>query len=181
MDFRKDVLVRSTATVSRNKWKYDADVLYELDAELPLVPVLPAELNQVILNLIVNAADAIREKHAKDETHRGEIVLRTYQDGLFAVIEVADNGAGIPREARQRVFDAFFTTKEVGKGTGQGLAISHDIIVNKHRGDIDVQTETGEGTKFCVRLPLQGAQISSTDQQEEPVESNADNPETVPV
>ena len=146
-------LIRSTATVCRNRWKYVADLELTLDENLPAVFCYASEFNQVILNLVVNAADAIAER-VGESGNKGRIDVRTYRDGVHAVIEVEDNGGGIPENIRGKVFDPFFTTKGVGKGTGQGLAISHDIIVNKHSGTIELETEAGKGTRFKVRLPI---------------------------
>ncbi|CAE7260830.1 unnamed protein product, partial [Symbiodinium sp. CCMP2456] len=145
--------IRNAATIARNRWKYVAEVEFDLDEALPHVPVLPAELNQVFLNLIVNAADAIAEKNGENGP-LGVITLRTRYESESVRIEIADNGPGVPEAIRERIFDPFFTTKDVGKGTGQGLAISYDAVVNKHHGTIDFVSTVGEGTTFVVCLPL---------------------------
>lgn len=147
-------LVRNTVTISRNRWKYVAKVELELDENLPSIPLLPAEMNQVLLNLVVNAADALREKYGDLERPAGVITIRTFCDAENANVEIEDNGDGIPEEIRCRVFDPFFTTKEVGQGTGQGLAISHDIVTNKHRGQLDFVSNLGQGTVFSLKLPI---------------------------
>lgn len=149
-------LIRSTVTISRNRWKYIAQLELDLDETLPQVPVLPAELNQVILNLVVNAADALREKFGDLDHPAGLITIRTFCSGEDVCIELEDNGPGIPDEIRNRIFDPFFTTKEVGLGTGQGLAISHDIITNKHGGRLDFVSTMGVGTTFSMKLPIAG-------------------------
>ena len=146
--------IDSTLTVARNEWKYAADVTTDFDPNLPLVPCLPGDFSQVILNLIVNAAHAIADV-VKDSGDKGLIVLSTRREGDWAEIRVRDTGTGIPSAARSRIFDPFFTTKEVGRGTGQGLSIAHSIIVEKHGGEISFDTETGKGTTFLLRLPLQ--------------------------
>jgi PAS domain S-box-containing protein len=146
--------IESTATVSRNEWKYDCDLSLELDPALPDVPCFEAELNQVVLNLIVNAVDAIRDVKATKAEFQGAIKIRTGVEDGYAIISIADNGTGIPGVIREKIFDPFFTTKEVGKGTGQGLAISHSIIVDKHGGSLDFESETGKGTVFIIKLPL---------------------------
>lgn len=151
--------IENTATVSRNEWKYVADLRLDLDPALPAVPCLLGEFNQALLNLITNAAHAIRD--AGKGEHKGEIVIRTRRDGNLAVISVADTGHGIPAAIRDRIFDPFFTTKEVGKGTGQGLAIVRSVIVDKLRGDIDFESEVGRGTTFHLRLPLHAAADSA--------------------
>lgn len=146
-------VIRNAATIARNRWKYVAEVEFDLDDSLPHVPVLPAELNQVFLNLIVNAADAIAEKYGENGP-LGRITLSTRYEGDTVRIEVADSGPGVPEAIRERIFDPFFTTKDVGKGTGQGLAITYDVVVNKHRGTIDLLSTEGEGATFVVCLPM---------------------------
>jgi len=143
----------STILVCRNEWKYVADLKSEFDPELPLVPCVAGEINQVFLNLIVNAAHAIGDS-VRDNGQKGAITVSTRRSGDWAEIRVRDTGTGIPEEIRPRIFDPFFTTKEVGKGTGQGLAIAHSVVVQKHQGAIDFESCVGAGTTFLVRLPL---------------------------
>ena len=112
------------------------------------------ELNQVFLNLIVNAAHAIQES-GKDVTD-GRITITSAVSGDSAVITIGDNGCGIPQENIDKVFDPFFTTKEVGRGTGQGLAIARTIVIEKHGGSIDLHSEVGSGTRFMIKLPIRG-------------------------
>ncbi len=142
----------TTLTVARNEYKYVADVETDL-GELPLVPCLVGELNQVFLNLIVNAAHAIEAALAGTQG-RGTIRVSTRREDDAVVIAVSDTGTGIPEEIRGRVFEPFFTTKEVGKGTGQGLAIARSVVVDKHGGKLTFETVPGRGTTFFVRLPL---------------------------
>ena len=146
--------MRSTVTVSRNEWKYVADLTTDLDETLPLVTCMIGEINQVVLNLIVNAAHAIAEVQKDRPGQKGSILLTTRYAPPWAEIRVADSGAGIPPEVQAKIFDPFFTTKEVGKGTGQGLTISRGIVVDKHGGQLFFETEPGKGTTFVVRLPL---------------------------
>ena len=145
--------VSSTATIARNRWKYVAELELDLDPDLPTLNCVPADINQVLLNLIVNAADAIAEKVGEDGAEKGQITVRTGTDGENIVVEVEDTGCGIPDDIRNRIFDPFFTTKDVGKGTGQGLAICYNVVVNKHQGTIDVLSTPGIGTTFRVLLP----------------------------
>ena len=145
--------IETTIIVTKNAWKYVADVQTELSPDLPPVPCLPDAINQVILNLIVNAAQAIGEKPGEESGEKGTITITTRDAGAQVEIRVKDTGPGIPEEIRDRIFNPFFTTKEVGKGTGQGLAIAHDTVVNKHGGMLTFETETGKGTTFIVRLP----------------------------
>ena len=144
--------VTSTVTVARNEWKYVADVATCLDETLPRVVCYPGDVNQVILNLVVNAAHAIKEK-AKDG-EKGKITVCTRVRDEFAEISVTDTGTGIPEAIRTRIFDPFFTTKEVGKGTGQGLSLAHAVVVKKHGGRIWFETEMGRGTTFFINLPI---------------------------
>jgi PAS domain S-box-containing protein len=146
--------IESTITVARNEWKYVAEMETDFDASLPLVPCLPGELNQVILNLIINAAHAIADVMAENSTKKGLIKVSTRHKEHWAEIQISDTGPGIPEKIRHRIFDPFFTTKEVGKGTGQGLAISHTVIVEKHGGTLNLETEEGKGTTFIIYLPL---------------------------
>jgi signal transduction histidine kinase len=146
--------IQSTVTVCRARWKYVADVEMELEEQLPDVPCIVAEFNQVVLNLIVNAVDAIAERNKLAADKKGRIRVRTRVNGDHAEVSVTDDGCGMPESIQQRIFDPFFTTKEVGKGTGQGLSICRDVIVNKHGGSIGVRSAPGVGTTFLIRLPL---------------------------
>ena len=144
--------IGTALTVSRNQWKHVAEVTTDLSPTLPLVLCRAGEINQVLLNLIVNAAHAIEARGAD----MGRISLSTAQRDDAVEIRIADTGTGIPPSLVERIFDPFFTTKAPGKGTGQGLAICHTIVVQKHRGSIRVETIPGEGTTFIIRLPLKG-------------------------
>jgi len=146
--------IESTVTVSRNEWKYYAEMKLNLDPSLPMVPCHPGELNQAILNIVVNAAHAIREKKDKDEGASGIIAISTSKLASKVKIVISDTGIGIPSKILSSIFDPFFTTKEVGQGTGQGLAITYSVIVDKHGGTIDVESQLGEGTTFTITLPL---------------------------
>ena len=146
--------LESTLTVSRNEWKYVADVVTQFDPELPPVTCLPADLNQVFLNLIINAAHAIEAKAGGREGPKGTITVTTRHDGPWAEIEIRDTGTGIPRAIWGKIFDPFFTTKKVGRGTGQGLAIARAIVVERHGGTLTFDTKEGVGTAFVVRIPI---------------------------
>jgi PAS domain S-box-containing protein len=146
--------ISTTVEVARNEWKYVAEVELDLDPHLPFVSCLLGEFNQVLLNLVINAAHAISDATAKGSTGKGTITVSTRTSGNWAEVRVRDTGTGIPEAIRSQIFDPFFTTKEVGKGTGQGLAIAHAVIVEKHKGTIDIETEVGKGTTFIIRLPL---------------------------
>jgi signal transduction histidine kinase len=145
--------IESTLTVCRNEWKYVADLKTDFDPELPPVACLPGEFNQVVLNIVINAAHAIADK--TQGKGKGVIAVSTRRQGDKVEIRISDTGTGIPESARGRIFDPFFTTKEVGKGTGQGLAIARSVIVDKHQGEITFETEMGKGTTFILRLPQQ--------------------------
>jgi signal transduction histidine kinase len=152
--------IANTITVARNEWKYVAEVVADYDPALPLVPCLPGEFNQAILNLIVNAAHAIADQVDRGASAKGTITITTRGGGDHVEIRVRDTGTGIPVDIRGKVFDPFFTTKALGKGTGQGLAITHAVVVKKHGGTITFETEVGNGTTFILRLPLGLGQCS---------------------
>ena len=145
--------IESTLAVSKNEWKYIAEVVKDFDPDLPPVPCLLNDFNQVILNTVVNAAHAI-EDVVKNSGEKGTITISTRKDGDWAEIRITDTGPGIPEDIRSKIFDPFFTTKKVGKGTGQGLAIIHSVVVNKHNGTVDLETESGKGTTFIFRFPI---------------------------
>lgn len=159
--------VNSTLTVARNEYKYHADVVTDL-GELPPVECFASEINQVILNMIVNAAHAIA-----DTQQRGTITIRSraIEEGRVE-IAISDTGTGIPPEIQGRIFDPFFTTKEVGKGTGQGLNIAHQVIVRKHGGELTFDTTPGQGTTFYIRLPIRAARPEASDGVDEENETH---------
>jgi signal transduction histidine kinase/two-component SAPR family response regulator len=144
--------IRSTLVIANNEYKYVAELDAQF-ADLPPVPCYLGEVNQVVLNLLVNASHAISDV-VKDTGRRGKITVRTRLDGNEVEISIGDTGTGIPEAARDKIFDPFFTTKAVGKGTGQGLAIAHSVIVNQHGGTLRFETECGKGTTFFIRLPI---------------------------
>ncbi|MBE2216257.1 MAG: PAS domain-containing protein [Opitutaceae bacterium] len=150
--------IEVAVNVTRHEWKYVADIQTDLAPDLPQVPCILDEFNQVLLNLIVNAAHAIGDV-VGDSGVKGRITLRTHMVGDFVRIDVQDTGTGIPPEAQPRIFQPFFTTKAMGKGTGQGLAMVQTIVVKKHQGRVSFTTEPGAGTTFHVDLPLVPAQI----------------------
>ena len=144
--------IRSTLVVAHNEYKYVAQIDAQL-GDLPLVPCHLGEINQVILNLLVNASHAIADV-VKDTGNLGKLTVRSGVDGEHVEISISDTGMGIPEAVRAKIFDPFFTTKEVGKGTGQGLAIARSVIVNKHGGTLRFETECNKGTTFFIRLPI---------------------------
>ena len=151
--------IETTVTISRNEWKYYADLEMDLDSTIPAVYCQIDEINQVILNIIVNAAQAIQEKVTKDTEQKGKISIKTVQQGDFVMISIADTGAGIPETITDRIFDPFFTTKGVGKGTGQGLSIAYRIIMKEHHGKIYVDSNVGKGTTFTIELPIEPYEV----------------------
>ncbi|OGV52732.1 MAG: hypothetical protein A2017_14935 [Lentisphaerae bacterium GWF2_44_16] len=147
--------ITNTVTVARNEWKYVADIKLELAPDMHPVPCYEGEFKQVVLNILVNASHAIGDALKKENsTQKGTITVKTANDGEWASISISDTGTGIPEGAKGKVFDPFFTTKETSKGTGQGLAISYDVIVNKHKGKLYFETEINKGTTFFIRLPM---------------------------
>lgn len=145
-------IIENTITVSRNTWKYDAEMVTHLCPHLPPVPCYISEVQQALLNLVVNAAHAIADRRPAGGP--GTITIRTSADEEWARIDVEDTGVGIPDELRDRIFEPFFTTKEVGRGTGQGLALARDVIANRHHGELFFHSVPGQGTTFTIRLPL---------------------------
>lgn len=154
-------VLESTITVARNEWKYVADVTTNFDEDLPEVQAFPSELNQAFLNIVVNAAHAIGERVENGDFEKGTIEVSTRRCLEFAVVEIKDNGGGIPSELQTRVFEPFFTTKEVGKGTGQGLSIVHSVVVGKHGGAISLNVDEGEGSSFVIQLPYEQGESST--------------------
>jgi len=146
--------IKNTVTVSRTEWKYVAEMETDLDTSLPLVLCLPGELNQVFLNIIINAAQAIGNAEGDGPERKGVIRVSTSKEGGYVEIRISDTGPGVPEEIQKKIFDPFFTTKDVGKGTGQGLAISRSVIMEKHGGDLSFKTEEGKGTTFIIKLPI---------------------------
>ena len=144
--------IRATSVVATNEWKYYAELELKFDETLPMVPCNIGEINQVVLNLIVNGAHAIRDRF--QESQKGELVVTTkyYAEQGCVVISISDNGGGIPEKVQNRIFEPFFTTKDVGVGTGQGLAIAHNVIVKSHGGQIWFDSKQGIGTTFFVKL-----------------------------
>ncbi len=148
-------IIDTTVTVARNEWKYVAEVELDLDQQLPNIPLLVDEMGQVILNMLVNAAHAIGNKLGENpEGEKGIIAVVTRKTDDWVELRIHDTGIGIPERIKSRIFDPFYTTKEVGKGTGQGLTIAHDVV-DKHDGVIKVESELGEGTTFIIQLPIE--------------------------
>lgn len=160
--------LESTVLVSTNEWKYVATLRTDYDDALPHVVCLPGELNQVFLNLIVNAAHAIADVVDENSGERGEITVTTRAlDPDWVEVRISDTGGGIPASIENRVFEPFFTTKEVGQGTGQGLAIAHNVIVQRHGGKIGFESRPGKGTEFFVRLPVRPEVLEEAETRDE--------------
>ena len=146
--------IESTITISKHTWKYHSDMEVDLDPNLKDVMCHPGPFNEVILNIIVNAADAIREKVENNASiEKGKITIQTLDKEDFAEIRISDTGGGIPQSIQEKIFDPFFTTKAIGKGTGQGLALSYSIIKERHNGELHFETVPGESTTFIIQLP----------------------------
>ncbi len=148
VDYDMNKGIKDTITIANNEIKYHAKVLEKL-GDIPIIKAYSGEINQVILNLIVNAAHAIKSKG-----NQGTITVHTYSDKDYVYCEISDDGIGIPETITKKIFEPFFTTKPVGSGTGLGLSISYDIIVNKHHGQIMVDSTLGEGTSFILKIPM---------------------------
>jgi len=143
--------IRTTLIVARNEIKYYAEIEEDLAEDLPAIEAKGGEINQVLLNIIVNAAQAIQ---AKNLDAPGIINVKTWDDGKDVYCQVADNGIGMSNEVKQHIIEPFFTTKAIGQGTGLGLSISHEIITNHHRGEIAVASAPNQGSTFTIRLPI---------------------------
>jgi signal transduction histidine kinase len=148
-------LVDNAIVISRNTWKYVAELEFVPGQDLPPVPLATGDFNQALLNIIVNAAQAIEDRQRRQVGPEGGIIrITTGRDGDHAVLRIADNGCGMPAEVRERIYDPFYTTKEVGRGSGQGLTITRSVIVDRHKGSITCESEPGRGTEFTIRIPL---------------------------
>jgi len=145
--------IETAITLARSEWKYVATVETHLDPRLPQVVCLADEIQQVMLNLIVNAAQAIATN--------GTIRISTATVGPNVEIRVSDTGCGIPDSHRAKIFELFFTTKDIGKGTGQGLAIAYSVITQQHNGSIRFESEAGKGTTFVIQLPIDGHGVAA--------------------
>lgn len=156
-------LIGSTVEVCRNQWKYIARLEMAVQPDLPLVPCLSAELKQVLLNLVVNAADAIAERYGSNCDKIGLINVTARRVDDLLEIRVSDDGAGIAPQHRRRMFEQFFTTKPPGKGTGQGLPLCRDVVVSKHGGRITFESTEGVGTTFIVTIPLSDPDLPHAD------------------
>ncbi len=154
--------LEATINVARNEWKYVADVETDFDPRMPPVSCLAGEINQVFLNLLINASHAIGDVCEDGKNGKGIISITTSRNNGWAMVTIADTGPGIPEEIQQRIYDPFFTTKSVGKGTGQGLAIAHRVINERHQGSISFETGEGQGTTFIVKLPLNTPENNET-------------------
>ena len=149
-------LIETTVTVARNEWKYVADLELDLADNLPTILGLEGEINQVLLNILVNAAQAIGQQgdETSSKNEKGLIRISSRLADDMVEVRIADTGCGMPADVKKRIFEPFFTTKAVGKGTGQGLAIAYDVIVHKHGGRLEVESVEGEGTTFVISIPL---------------------------
>ncbi|MEA4906442.1 MAG: ATP-binding protein, partial [Anaerolineaceae bacterium] len=147
--------IESTITITRNEWKYNADIETHLEAGLPMVTCEADSIQQALLNIMINASQAIQTAIEQGIRTRGKISVCSYSDASCVYISIQDSGIGIPKKIIHRIFDPFFTTKGECKGTGQGLSIVHNIIVNRHQGRILVDSTPNEGSTFIIQLPIQ--------------------------
>ncbi|EFL52807.1 PAS/PAC sensor signal transduction histidine kinase [Solidesulfovibrio fructosivorans JJ]] len=152
--FDINAAVRDIVTITRNAWKHVAEVELKLADGLPLVYGQPHEVSQVLLNVVINAAQAVEERVGREPWRHGRIAIATSLEPQGVTVAVADNGAGIDPADEGRIFDPFFTSKPAGKGTGQGLAISQ-AIMSRHGGGIEVANRPGEGVTFFLRFPAE--------------------------
>ncbi|MCK5566164.1 MAG: PAS domain-containing protein [Planctomycetes bacterium] len=157
--------IENSIVISHNELKYVADVEKELDASIPSVCCCVDDINQVLLNLLINSAHSIEGKLASSDAKRGLVTVKSWAEGADVLISVTDTGSGIEQKLQERIFDPFFTTKEAGKGTGQGLAFVRSVIVEKHGGKVELQSEKGVGTTFTIRLPIEQESGDDREQQ----------------
>jgi len=155
----------STIAVATNEWKYVANINLDFDETNPVVRALPVELNQVFLNIILNAAHAVGEVTEGGENGKGEITVATKLLDDAVRVSISDSGTGIPEDIKARIFDPFFTTKEVGKGTGQGLSIAHSVVVNQHLGRLVCDSVLGVGTTFTIEIPLETSETAHAESE----------------
>ncbi len=146
-------IIEDIINISRNEWKYVAEVETNLDSAMPEIDCFPSELNQVFLNIVVNAAHAVSMAKDEQEDKKGKIIISTRTVENYVEVLIQDNGPGIPENIQSKIFDPFFTTKKIGEGTGQGLAIAHSIVVKHHNGSIFCKSEEGIGTTFIISIP----------------------------
>lgn len=144
--------MRDALSVSKNSWKEVATLDLQLDPMMPGVFCNIGDIKQVLLNIIINAVHAMTDAYHQRKVLGTMTITSSHSDGMV-VLSITDTGLGIPDEIANRIFDPFFTTKKVGYGTGQGLAISRDIIMNKHGGELSFISEVNVGTTFFIRLP----------------------------
>lgn len=147
-------IIDDVLAMTRNEWKYVADIQKEYNLYLPLISCIPGDLRQAVLNIIMNAVHAIADVVGDGPKIKGKITIGVGLVNNWVEIRISDTGTGIPAEIRPRIFEPFFTTKKIGRGTGQGLPIVHSIITDKHGGTIHYETEMGKGTTFILRLPV---------------------------
>jgi signal transduction histidine kinase len=157
-----NALLENTVVVATNAWTDVAELSLQLAPTLPLVDCVAGEIAQVVLNLVVNAAQAIRDK-VGTSGKKGALTIATSLQGQDVELRVSDDGVGIAEAIRERVFDPFFTTRPVGQGTGQGLAQVHAAVVKLHGGTVRFDSQQGRGTTFFVRLPVQRATVESAE------------------
>ncbi|URZ02372.1 PAS domain-containing sensor histidine kinase [Clostridium felsineum] len=146
--------IDNTLIIARNELKYDCNIEKNLQ-DIPKIQAKSSEINQALLNLIINASHAIKEKREKNNIKEmGTITIKTYNENEFVCCSIEDTGVGIPKENFEKIFKPLFTTKGVGKGTGLGLSITYEIIKNKHNGQIKVESDIGVGTTFTIKIPI---------------------------
>jgi signal transduction histidine kinase len=166
--------VHDALIVGQNSYKYHAETETKL-GDIPDIECVPDLINRVLLNLVVNAAQAITDQERREK--KGRITISTWSDADNVYCEVADNGPGIPPEIQTRIFEPFFTTKDIGKGTGLGLSLSYDTIVVKHGGDLTVNSVPGQGTQFLIRLPIRRPTLAGTSADGKPASPNVKMPQ----
>ncbi|MDM8533578.1 response regulator [Clostridiaceae bacterium HSG29] len=158
LDFNVNEGVKESLVITKNEYKYTSDIETKF-GEISVIDAHGGEINQVLLNLIINSVHAIKEKNEREKEkgnkiNRGKIIIETYEESDFVIIKLSDNGCGMEEKSLSKIFNPFYTTKPIGSGTGLGLSITYDIIVNKHKGKIEVESTLDVGTIFTLYLPI---------------------------
>jgi signal transduction histidine kinase len=167
-------VVDETLILSRNIWKNVATIQKDYDPGLPSVLCYAGELRQAVMNLIINATDAIASKGEGRSLANEIITLKTRQESGTVTISVTDTGTGIPKQARDKIFERFFTTKAPGKGTGLGLALAYSTVVEKHGGTMSFDTVEGQGTTFTITIPMVSSEATSNPTERQPHDESTD-------
>jgi len=149
-----NALIQSAIIVTRSEWKYVADIVTDFDESLPCVECFSGGFNQAVLNLLLNATEAVAERIDPDSDEKGRIAVRTQHDDSSLLLQIEDTGCGIPDDIKSKIFNPFFSTKSGRSKRGHGLALVYETIVREHHGELTFESQPGTGTTFTVRIPV---------------------------